>query len=467
MSGIGRELRYMEYKLRKKHSEWDKERKKTKQNQADKKVPSMKEFTSGEPSSTEYSDALPSDRKEEDLQLQVALAISKEEMNEAERREESDRVRLELALKQSEAAMAEAEAKIKLNQQQNVAKSASNDPWGNATVSEQASFDPFSGAGPSTSSNVKTAADPWGGTTLVKPPPVTAPAADPWATAAPTAPADQPPVVPAADPWATAAPSVPADQPSVTAPVTDPWATAAPTASLDQNDSFSDLFNGSTSAVPAQPQVDPWGAASSAPAPALDPFQGTVTTNITTPATAFDAFATPTSTNGGTTFDPLAEFDQLHLTSTAAPVTAFQPPLTTMEPFVLEPIPINSQYTASQATSSAANPEKAGGFLEGSMSGLIDINSLLPSKPANNPYAMAKPSGSTGVSRNPFLQKSPALSLNQLQGTSQGGGLFGDPTPVGNDFTGLNPTPAPTQPFFNQQVTLSSNPFPSNVQNPF
>ena len=70
MSGIGRELRYMEYKLRKKHSSWDKDRKKTKQSKKDGKYPSMKEFTS-ESVSPEFSEALPTDQKEEALQVQV------------------------------------------------------------------------------------------------------------------------------------------------------------------------------------------------------------------------------------------------------------------------------------------------------------------------------------------------------------------------------------------------------------
>ena len=74
MSGLGRELRYMEYKLRKKHSDWDKERKKMKQNQADKKYPSMKEFSSSS-LSADFTESIPSDQKEENLQIQVIFQL--------------------------------------------------------------------------------------------------------------------------------------------------------------------------------------------------------------------------------------------------------------------------------------------------------------------------------------------------------------------------------------------------------
>lgn len=417
MSGIGRELRYMEYKLRKKHSEWDKERKKAKQNQNDKKVPSMKEFQS-EQVPEEFTDSLPSDKNEEQLQIQVALAISQEEEKEAKRKEESDRMRLEIALKQSETAMAEAEAKAKL-QQQSQAQSSS-DPWGASSSTPSPAvdnaFDPFS-AGPSTSSS--NAVDPWGGAALAKPPSAQAPIAG------------------------------------------DPWSQSS-TSAVQKKDSFSDLFTANS--TPVAPAVDPWGTSTSSVTPPVasnnfDPFQSSSAATVATTTPAFDGFASATTSQG---FDPLAEFDNLQLSSAPAPA-----PQPAVAPFVLEPlVATNAQPLTVEKISPVMTPQtnKADNFLAGSMSGLIDMNSLLPSKPVTNPYAMAAPSSTTTTSRNPFLQKAPAPSLNQLQVGSQA--VFVEQQ---QDFSTSNVLmPQQQQPFFGgQQVSTAPAPSFSSLQNPF
>jgi len=68
--GISRELRYMEYKLRKRHSDKNKEKKKVKQNQFGKNYPTMDDYSSTE-ISEEIKSAMPSNVGEADLQLQV------------------------------------------------------------------------------------------------------------------------------------------------------------------------------------------------------------------------------------------------------------------------------------------------------------------------------------------------------------------------------------------------------------
>lgn len=427
MNGIGRELRYVEYKLRKKHSEWDKDRKKSKQNQADKKYPSMKEFTSSEQVPTEFSDTLPTDKNEEALQVQVALAISKNEMDEAKRQEESDRIRLELALKESKAAMAETEAKIKLKQQEAQQSAAVNDPWGSSAPSSSGNaFDPFS-AGPSSSANV----DPWAGATLAAPPAPAAPASSPWS-----------------------APSEPAAAPE---PVV-----------ISRKDSFSDLFAASEGTSSSEPvSCDPWGNTAPASTANFDPFQtlsAQAPESSAVPAAAFEGFTTPSVQQQ--TFDPLAEFDNLHVSAPTAAATTPSPVSapSMIDPFVLEPIPVNAQAAPmTAALQQTAVDSKAGNFLSDNMSSLIDINSLLPSKPVTNPYAMAKTGTSVANStRNPFLQKAPALSLNELQGGGGSQNMFGDAPALNPSFA------APQQqPFFNGSSSMvGTSPFPA-AQNPF
>jgi len=409
MSGLGRELRYMEYKLRKKHSDWDKERKKMKQNQADKKYPSMKEFSSSS-LSADFTESIPSDQKEENLQIQVALAISKEEMETSKQQQELDRVRLEMAIKESENAMAEAEAKIKSSQQ------PPNDPWSSTSVqtsSASPSFDPF-------------------GTSD----------------------------------WSDSIPKV------ETPAGVDLWSKKSPQKKMPVKDDFSDLFSSSVSA--SQPTNDPWASseALSSNQNSFNPFNDSIVTsnnqfgsNPTTTnqfqtstsqfqtsnnqfqtsnnqfQTTTNQFQTSTNQlnaistsnqpdffNQTPSFDPLAEFDTLTINnSSQQPVSTTNQPIATgfppmMEPFLLEPVPISSQQPTNPQPSTES---KADNFLHGNFNNLVNIDQLLPSKSATNPYMISKPSpNASNISRNPFRHKPPAPSLNQMQGGNKSNQFF-------------------------------------------
>lgn len=323
--------------------------------------------------------------------------------------------------------MAETEAKIKLKQQEVQQSAAVNDPWGSSAPSSSGNtFDPFS-AGPSSSANV----DPWAGATLAGPPAPPAPASSPWS-----------------------APSEPAT------------ATAPEPVAISRKDSFSDLFatsEGTSSSGPVS--CDPWGNAAPASTASFDPFQtpsAHAPESSAVPAAAFNGFTTPSVQQE--TFDPLAEFDNLHVSAPTAAVTTPSPvpAPSMMDPFVLEPVPVHAQTAPmTAAPQQTAVDSKAGNFLSDNMSSLIDINSLLPSKPVTNPYAMAKTStGAVNSTRNPFLQKAPALSLNELQGGGSKN-MFGDAPALNTGFA------APQQqPFFNGSSMVATSPF-SAAQNPF
>jgi len=349
LDGISREFRYAEYKLRKMHSDKKKEKKKNK----------SKHFSSQEASSSaadyqfkEYSDAMPSDKTEEALQVQVALAISKEEVEERGRKEESDDIRLKLALEESEKERRQVEEKVKKMQQEK------QDPWGGEDL--------FS-AQPSQQ------VDPWGGGSSSG---LGARSKDDWEFKQPSAPPQQQVV--------------------------------------QSNDSFSDLF--STNQQPSTNQSsDPWGNTAIETNNNFDPFASNQQ-----PAQPFDDFSA--NQKQPISFDPLAEFDSLHIDSQPAVANGNQ---TASRPnFFLDQtlVAAGSNGPASVATAEKKAPP-SNGFFDGAMSDLVNMNSLLPSKPVANPYEMTKDPSSNGMAtRNPFMVRGPQPSLNEL--SQNNGNLF-------------------------------------------
>uniref|UniRef100_H2YMM9 ENTH domain-containing protein n=1 Tax=Ciona savignyi TaxID=51511 RepID=H2YMM9_CIOSA len=262
--GIGRELRYMEYKFRKRRTDQQKVKKKVKENQYGKNYPTMSEFSS-EQLSPDIAEAVPSNTGEEQLQLQVALAMSREDASEQEKAQQSDKIRLELALKESQKAAAVA------NTSPTHPVNGSVDPWGQPAAKPQNNADLFGGSTtngfesnawevPSSNSNnsLFQAAPPqpanntWvAPSTGLLPPPMKSPVRQnsPWGAAPAQAPAAVPAPVQATPPdlWGAA----PASQPQV-----DPWGSnqQPPQAPIDP------WANMSAAPTAPQPQVDPWGS---------------------------------------------------------------------------------------------------------------------------------------------------------------------------------------------------------------
>ncbi|XP_076458958.1 epsin-2-like isoform X3 [Babylonia areolata] len=146
---------------------------------------------------TEMENARPSSPGEEELQLQLALALSKEEHDEEVKKLQSDELKLQMALEQSkqtvDAKPQQTESLLDLTTSGTVppAAAASTDPWGMPLSAPEA-----------------TPKDPWGAP-LPAPPPVSSPwgaqaSATPAARTTPTlgaAPSPQPQPPAAVDPW--------------------------------------------------------------------------------------------------------------------------------------------------------------------------------------------------------------------------------------------------------------------------
>ncbi|XP_066462256.1 epsin-1-like isoform X4 [Eleutherodactylus coqui] len=197
--------------------------------------------------------AKPPPVSEEELQLQLALSLSKEEHDKEERIRRGDDLRLQMAIEESKKEAPSKQEESSLMDLADVFSSPPpaappSDPWGSTAAP---STDPWSGG--VNTSTVPAVSDPWGG-----PPVATGASTDPWgagvqANNAPSDPWAGTPAVSSvdaksvSDPWnpggaaATAAPqsSDPwSSSPSLAAKQTDPWAPAA---------TFSDPWGGSPS----------------------------------------------------------------------------------------------------------------------------------------------------------------------------------------------------------------------------
>ncbi|XP_032559444.1 epsin-2 isoform X4 [Chiroxiphia lanceolata] len=181
--------------------------------------------------SSELEQARPQTSGEEELQLQLALAMSREVAEQEERLRRGDDLRLQMALEESRRDTIKIPKKKEhttlLDLMDALPSSApappKTEPWGPPAVANQT--------------------DPWGGST------VAAPASDPWQSfgAKPAA---------SVDPWAAPAGST-------TQPLSknDPWAPAQ------------------SSSTAAKPSVDPWG-----PAPANKPLSTSAESGSTLPS---------------------------------------------------------------------------------------------------------------------------------------------------------------------------------------
>ncbi|XP_007550113.1 epsin-1 isoform X2 [Poecilia latipinna] len=354
--------------------------------------------------------AWPQSSGEEDLQLQLALAMSKEEAEQTsadpledadlryaltlskeihqkeERLRRGDDLRLQMAIEESkrEKPKPEESALMELS---------AVDPWGapaNATVSSAGPSPPLTLSGPS-------ASGPWG------PAPT-----DPWGVASPTSPTSTDPwgggtaptVAPPPDPWGETSHKVnnvdPWGNSAVTPPSADPWGSPVPPST-------------SSSGGP----VDPW--AKDGPVPASDP----ITSDIWS--------GSAKHTNG--TGDPERRGSSTTgCDSTGSPV-----------PFDLSSL--GSSLPVRKTPESFLGPNAA----------LVDLDSLVSSKP--KPKQPPPPSISASSSNNPFLQNT---------GSSPAPGMAVTPGSTISS-RGVSPTPVSSNPFGVAPSMTSISPQPSSL----
>lgn len=478
VSGIGRELRYFEYKFRKNRQKGKNKDKNENMSQdlawADSSTSQSRDF---EATSEEVRKAAPASTGEEQLQIQVALAMSREEEEERDRQSQSDKLRLELAIKESmqqeevnrqtqqvknqpslldlslNAPKPSAPAQSNLFEQPMPNKVASNDPWGATAISAPANtFDPFAQT-QSTIGQASSGAVPQNNGFS---------SGDTWGMPLHNTQQQTPP-----DPWAVSQPE------QVTASLDDPWAATATMKQADpiQNRSWGGVTSltqpavaqggawvgGNSSIAPTTSQVGAWGspngAASAAPYSAwnsadqfeslvqsqqpqktsYDPFSGVTTSNPlsqssdvfganpSTPASNPSLSNNPFNAQGSDVFtappfDPLKDFDNLHIGSN--------------EP---EPVLLTNDIAPGASVTKdlfpvkqAMEPTTAGNVLSGTAnadprSSFLGENSSLVNLDSGWKYQApfsTKPLGSTA--HNPFQQTGPTRSLNEMMGTRTG-----------------------------------------------
>ncbi|CAN9513690.1 unnamed protein product [Ophioblennius macclurei] len=373
--------------------------------------------------------AWPQSSGEEDLQLQLALAMSKEEAEQnsadpledaeyryaltlskevhqkEERLRRGDDLRLQMAIEESkrEKPKPEESALMELS---------AVDPWGGpaaaaggAAAAAAAAVATVGSAGPSPPPTIAApaaaaaaASGPWGA----------APAADPWGVQSPTSPTSSDPwgggapptIAPPPDPWGETANRVnnvdPWASSAVTPPSADPWGPSVPPST-------------SSSGGP----VDPW--ARDGPGPASDP----ITSDLWS--------GTAKHTNG--TGDPERRGSSTTgCDSTGSPV-----------PFDLSSL--GSSLPVRKTPESFLGPNAA----------LVDLDSLVSSKP--KPKQPPPPSISSSSAHNPFLQNT---------GSSPVPGMAVTPGSTISS-RGVSPTPASSNPFGVAPAMTSISPQPSSL----
>lgn len=307
--------------------------------------------------SSELEQARPQTSGEEELQLQLALAMSREVAEQEERLRRGDDLRLQMALEESR------RDTVKVPKKQ--------EP---SSYPQQTTLLDLMDALPSSGPAAKQA-EPWG-------PSASANQTNPWG--GPAAPAST------SNPWPCGA--KPASS-------VDPWG-VPPGTSTHSSSTSSDSW-----AAPQQPAhgaertADAWAAASAAKPAAT--------------SGAFDLF----SNLNGTIKDDFSEFDNLRTSKNTAEAVASLPSqksgTTSPDPFESQPLTM----TASKPSSARKTPES---FL-GPNAALVNLDSLVtrPAPPAQslNPFLAPGAAAASGPV-NPFQVNQPQpLTLNQLRGS--------------------------------------------------
>ncbi|XP_020502366.2 epsin-1 isoform X1 [Labrus bergylta] len=325
----------------------------------------------------------------EDAELRYALTLSKEMLQKEERLRRGDDLRLQMALEESrrEKTKPEESALMELS---------AVDPWG----APAAAAATVGSAGPSPPPTVPppAASGPWG----------TAAAPDPWGVASPTSPTSS-------DPWGGGAPPT-------AAPPPDPWA--------ETSNRVNNVDPWASSAV-TPPSADPWGppvppSTSSSGGP-VDPWAGDGIVPASDPLTSDIWSGTAKHTNG--TGDPERRGSPaLGCDSTGSPV-----------PFDLSSI--GSSLPVRKTPESFLGPNAA----------LVDLDSLVSSKP--KPKQPPPPSISSSSAHNPFLQNT---------GSSPAPGIAVTPGSTISS-RGVSPVPASSNPFGVAPTMTSISPQPSSL----
>ncbi|XP_051921052.1 epsin-1 isoform X1 [Hippocampus zosterae] len=359
--------------------------------------------------------AWPQSSGEEDLQLQLALAMSKEEaeqtskdpledaeiryaitlskemLQEEERLRRGDDLRLQMAIEESkrEKAKPEESALMELS---------AVDPWGPPPVTA-APVPAVGSAGPSPPPSLPIApSGPWGTS-----------AADPWGVASPASPTSS-------DPWAGGPP------PPTVAPPPDPWG--------ETSNRVNNVDPWGSSAV-TPPGVDPWGpsvppSTSSSGGP-VDPWAKDVPVPASDPITA-DIWSDCAKHTNGTGEPERRGSSAAGCNSTGSPV-----------PFDLSSM--GSSLPVRKTPESFLGPNAA----------LVDLDSLVSSKP--KPKQPPPPSISSSSAHNPFLQNtgsSPAPNMAVTPGSAISS-------------RGVSPSPASSNPFGAAAAMTSISPQPSSL----
>ncbi|NWZ73466.1 EPN2 protein, partial [Acrocephalus arundinaceus] len=314
--------------------------------------------------SSELEQARPQTSGEEELQLQLALAMSREVAEQEERLRRGDDLRLQMALEESR------RDTIKIPKKKEVVPSPKKFP--HTTLLDLMDALPSSAPappktepwGPPAAAAAANQTDPWGGSTAA------APASDPWQSfgAKPAA---------SVDPWA--APAGSTAQPL--AKNVDPWAPAQP------------------SSTAAKSNVDPWGSA-----PANKPLS-------TSGSTSFDLF----SNLNGTVKDDFSEFDTLRTSKKPAESGSTLP---SQHSGTTSPDLFESQHSSGTSGKQSTARKTPESFL-GPNAALVNLDSLVskPPQPVTslNPF-LAPGAATTATPINPFQVNQPQpLTLNQMR----------------------------------------------------
>ncbi|XP_068612525.1 epsin-1 [Brachionichthys hirsutus] len=359
----------------------------------------------------EPEQAWPQSSGEEDLQLQLALAMSKEEAEQTrpdpledadiryaitlskemqqqeERLRRGDDLRLQMAIEESRREKLEPEESALM-------ELSAVDPWGAPAAAATVSS---AGPSPPPTISAPAASGPWG----------TAPA-DPWGVSSPTSPTSSDPwgggaaptIAPPPDPWGETSNRVnnvdPWGSSAVTPPSADPWGPSVPPST-------------SSSGGP----VDPW--ARDGPVPASDPITS-------------DIWSDTAKHTNGTAHSEQRGSPAIGCDSTGSPV-----------PFDLSSL--GPSLPVRKTPESFLGPNAA----------LVDLDSLVSSKP--KPKQLPPPSISSSSAHNPFLQSA---------GSSPAPGMAVTPGSTISS-RGVSPTPASSNPFGVAPSMTSISPQPSSL----
>ncbi|XP_069840287.1 epsin-2 isoform X1 [Dendropsophus ebraccatus] len=310
--------------------------------------------------SSELEQARPQTSGEEELQLQLALAMSREVAEQEERIRRGDDLRLQMALEESRKDTIKFPKKKSQPQTQTSLLDLMDALPSGAPAPQKS--EPWAAVSATASSNQP---DPWGGSAA------STTALDPWQSFAGTKPPD---------PWGASSASTTQSLPKKQ----DPWAPPQ-------------------GAGTASSTADPWG-----PAPA-------VKTSTSTGGSSFDPF----SNLNGTAKDDFSDFDSLRSSSKVSADSISTLP--SLRSGTTSPDLFDSQTTTTTSTSKQTIARKTPESFLGPNAALVNLDTLvtMPAQPAPtfNPFlASGTPAPASTPAVNPFQVNQPqALTLNQLR----------------------------------------------------